>query len=422
MSGCNRGKRRVTEDIQSESSSSSLSPVPETVRSPPKKRTRRAEIRTCPICDEPVPLRLLGAHAELEAKRVETIIKNIGSTDILTDTNNTEDSSRSRRSALKARQSLTTRGNSRTSVIEQAGKTIQGIKRRRKQRHVKLREMIKDEDEDRHALSRRIESGQVSCPVCLVSVRGDEDVIQAHVDACLADENRRLDEQRQQRENDQQWRGEDVWEETVDIEGAGGHVGDVRGTGFHTRDRNEPDVDEEIDVDGDDETFGEAQFTEGDILITASRQNESEEVETQEAEAQAQGSLRDLVADGKVMRRHSSGAQGMEAVKAKMEEVMGVGDSDRVNLAVLTARNRGDKGALIVALGNKIKQLESLRVSSTTSLLCRICLDPYNEPTTSTGCWHTCCRECWLRCLGSTKLCPICKRITGATDLRRIYL
>ena len=59
---------------------------------------------------------------------------------------------------------------------------------------------------------------------------------------------------------------------------------------------------------------------------------------------------------------------------------------------------------------------------SSTSLLCRICLDPYSEPTVSTGCWHTCCRECWLRCLGSTKMCPICKRITGAADLRRVYL
>ena len=57
-----------------------------------------------------------------------------------------------------------------------------------------------------------------------------------------------------------------------------------------------------------------------------------------------------------------------------------------------------------------------------TSLLCRICLDAYEEPTVSTGCWHACCRECWLRCLGSTKLCPICKRITEAVDLRRIYL
>ena len=41
------------------------------------------ETRKCPVCEEPVPLRLLGTHAELESERLEEIIKQVGSTDVL---------------------------------------------------------------------------------------------------------------------------------------------------------------------------------------------------------------------------------------------------------------------------------------------------------------------------------------------------
>lgn len=40
---------------------------------------RAAETRPCPICQEQIPLRLLGKHAALEAERVDNIISQIGS-------------------------------------------------------------------------------------------------------------------------------------------------------------------------------------------------------------------------------------------------------------------------------------------------------------------------------------------------------
>lgn len=46
---------------------------------------KRAETRKCPICDELIPLRLLAAHGVLESQRVEEIIKQVGSTDVLFD-------------------------------------------------------------------------------------------------------------------------------------------------------------------------------------------------------------------------------------------------------------------------------------------------------------------------------------------------
>lgn len=43
---------------------------------------KRAETRECPVCNEQIPVRLLEAHAELEADRVEAIIRRVGDTDV----------------------------------------------------------------------------------------------------------------------------------------------------------------------------------------------------------------------------------------------------------------------------------------------------------------------------------------------------
>ena len=44
---------------------------------------KRAETRKCPVCDEPIPLRLLGKHADLESERLDEIMRCIGSTEVL---------------------------------------------------------------------------------------------------------------------------------------------------------------------------------------------------------------------------------------------------------------------------------------------------------------------------------------------------
>ncbi|EGO02007.1 hypothetical protein SERLA73DRAFT_166516 [Serpula lacrymans var. lacrymans S7.3] len=406
-----------TRHDRSSSSLSSLSPVPSDT--PPVKKSKRAETRKCPVCGEIIAVRLLGKHSELESQRVDEIIRNVGSTEVLADDPQEGSSSGSRRSAVKARKSLSAM-NPRfdsTNSLEVTVKTIQTITRHRKQRHAKLKEMAR---EDELPVDQDDYDGETTCPVCLQMVRGDRDVIEAHVDACLAHENAR-----QQEEED---------EDEIDVDGEGTlRVTDganLRGMGFHVRNEQDQDVDDEVDVDGDDEAvFGNAQFTEGDILGPTSDPHADADdgtegdvdIEDGPSDDRQRQTLRDLVADGKFVRR-SSPSEGMEIAKAKLEEVIGVGDTDKLDLAIEAARTQGNGNSLILALENKVKQLESMRVSSSTSLLCRICLDPYTEPTVSTGCWHTCCRECWLRCLGSTKLCPICKRITAAIDLRRVYL
>jgi len=315
------------------------------------------------------------------------------------------------------------------------------LRNHRKQRHAKLREMTRD-DEDigwwgGRRSGKRDEDEGTLCPVCAKTIRGDVDVVEAHVDSCLAHV-RLLSHQTPGS------RSGDVNDDMdVDVDGDGlmesATMGiNFRGMGFDIPDRSQHDVEDEVDVDGEDEAlFGAAQFTESDIVRlsgqSGSRDDEDEDIDVDAEDEPRPGGraaldtatqqvgkvLEGLVAQGNVVKRR---VEVVEDVKRVMEEVMGVGEVEEIELAVERARKRGDTLALIKALESKVNFMASTRVSSSTSLLCRICLDPYTEPTVSTGCWHTCCRECWLRCLGSTQMCPICKRITAAADLRRVYL
>lgn len=148
------------------------------------------------------------------------------------------------------------------------------------------------------------------------------------------------------------------------------------GTGFDIRNRNDQDVDDEIDVDGEDEAvFGAVQFTEQDVLapsadpheVDGARSDPGTDAEIDVDDAMAPGessagterdpkkgrSLRDLVAEGKVIQHQ------VEDAKQAMNEVMGVGDAEKVDLAVELARRGGDQAALVKALESKVKLLVS---------------------------------------------------------------
>jgi len=57
-----------------------------------------------------------------------------------------------------------------------------------------------------------------------------------------------------------------------------------------------------------------------------------------------------------------------------------------------------------------------------SNLICKICMSSYDNPLTSTSCWHVHCERCWMLALGTKKLCPQCKVIVTPGDLRKIYL
>lgn len=189
--------------------------------------------------------------------------------------------------------------------------------------------------------------------------------------------------------------------------------------GFDTRDRHLQDVEDDVDVDGEDDAlYGIAQFSEGDILAAEFPRPQPDdsgvhvdedvdvdiEMDAPGSEGIREKSLKDLVAAGKLASKGRVDESGSMALQKT------VGDVAAENLVRPSPTS------------SQCTPSSHRQDPASPSLLCRICIDPYSEPTVSTGCWHTCCRECWLRCLGSTKLCPICKRITSATELRRIYL
>ena len=147
----------------------------------------------------------------------------------------------------------------------------------------------------------------------------------------------------------------------------------MTGTGFHTRNRDEKDIEDDVDIDGDD-GFGDIQFTEGDVLpVPSSREEVDEDVdveiegnETSDVQ-RTQQTLRELIAEGRVVR-NESGTE-MDRTKAKMEEVLGLSETDKMDLAILAAKKRGDKASMITALENKIKQLVRLVYSIPSACL-----------------------------------------------------
>ena len=124
-----------------------------------------------------------------------------------------------------ARYSQKARKSGCAGTTQEAEKLIQAIKRHRKQRHSQFRELGREDERGKESLSR---GDEIVCPVCLTTVRGDQDVLDAHVDACLANESRRVEEERLRALEEQAARDE-VWEESFHVDGAAGHVGSVRG-------------------------------------------------------------------------------------------------------------------------------------------------------------------------------------------------
>lgn len=78
-----------------------------------------------------------------------------------------------------------------------------------------------------------------------------------------------------------------------------------------------------------------------------------------------------------------------------------------------------DAQLLIESLCAKLRSQETLLAKA---VKCLICMEAYDTPLASIGCWHVHCERCWLHSLGAKKVCPQCNIITKPSDLRRIYL
>lgn len=135
------------------------------------------------------------------------------------------------------------------------------------------------------------------------------------------------------------------------------------GTGIHVRTSNSLDVEDEVDIDGEDEAvFGEAQFGEADVLALPSSdrdlhaENEDIDVDTDGhlGTVQERQTLRHLVVEGKVLLKRA------DSIQNNVIQPIGM---DQLDLDIITARSRNDPSALILALENKLQALVSSRHS-----------------------------------------------------------
>lgn len=222
-------------------------------------------------------------------------------------------------------------------------------------------EKLKTKREDRN--SRRAAGSFIDpsnerfteCPVCQKHIiEGSGDVLRDHFAACVkskhtktADDFIDVDDEDYE---EYEWAGQKRIRSTSLFKGG------LKAAGFLTIKKTRED--EVLDVTGDDEVIGDAQYNDTDLLR-----------------------IEDEVLD--------------ESDKPSGSNVC--------QLIQCTSTHNSDQ-------------------NSNSNTMCKICMSPYSSPLTSTTCWHVHCEKCWMLALGTKKLCPQCKSIVTPGDLRKIYL
>ena len=163
---------------------------------------------------------------------------------------------------------------------------------------------------------------------------------------------------------------------------------------------------QELDIENDDIRggglgLGPPQYTDADILVPESDIGTKEEEERQ--------NLTQVLLGPDVVKQ-----------ERRKDEVEMNNDKDSI-IDYGSSMEQGSSHSV-----EELKQtIVSLRRESSVlrqNCLCNICLNSYATPVVATVCWHVHCEQCWLRALGTKKLCPQCKVIVQPNDLRKIYL
>lgn len=231
-------------------------------------------------------------------------------------------------------------------------------------------EKIKTKREDRNsrrAAGSRIDpsnEGFTECPVCGKHIIEDfGDNLRDHFAACVRSKHTETtddfidvdDEDYEEYE----WAGQKRIRSTSLFKGG------LKAAGFLTIKKTRED--EVLDVTGDDEEIGEAQYNDTDLLR-----------------------IEDEILDNP---EEQSASNGRQLTPSSTVEKLEKSESTSTNIS-----------------------------DQHSNTMCKICMSPYSSPLTSTTCWHVHCEKCWMLALGSKKLCPQCKTIVTPGDLRKIYL
>lgn len=237
--------------------------------------------------------------------------------------------------------------------------------------------------------------------------------LQVHVELCLKKQDNRSISDESDDEIDvgetYSWCGQTRIRATSLLEGNLSTAG--IGTCISKSNENE---DELVNIDGDDDTYGQNQYSERDIILL----NKEDE------------RLHDLVVTGTsespststatlARENNQNVANSVSSSPTNFLDKMDV-DCDKTEINSNSDNQHSNPQVIIECLKAKIREYENFIKNRPK---CMICLSPeFEKPVVSVSCWHVYCEKCWLATLGAKKLCPQCSMITAASDLRRIYL
>ncbi|XP_054707254.1 E3 ubiquitin-protein ligase Rnf220-like [Uloborus diversus] len=168
------------------------------------------------------------------------------------------------------------------------------------------------------------------------------------------------------------------------------------------------DENQELNVDGDDSaTYGQPHYTEADVITCSTEDNGDNKDQIRRIAANESNYQRLPESSQWTVNGGNNNGEGQEVTSTC------VSNNDTSECV-----SPSDKSSKPSKDGNG----ENAKDNVEDGVKCLICMEPFIKPVVSICCWHVHCEECWLKTLGTKKLCPQCNMITSARDLRRIYL
>ena len=264
------------------------------------------------------------------------------------------------------------------------------------------------------SIASRLSSSQspdsLNCPSCTLPVPSN--TFSDHIEQCLeSTQPEVIDEEEVDVDSEDQvetytWAGITRVRATSLVEGG------LRGPGFVSIERSDEDLVLDIEGDAEEEEceLGSAQFSEAD-LIPPQPENDNERAELESRES-IQIALTGTSSSASVTEKNDLTAERQTTAECpQLTECRRTAEHQQTAECQQIAECK----QTVIDLQRENEELRQ-------KAMCNICLGSYNTPLVSTVCWHVSCQECWLRALGSKKLCPQCKVIIQAKHLRRIYL
>ncbi|XP_022087777.1 E3 ubiquitin-protein ligase RNF220-like isoform X2 [Acanthaster planci] len=364
-----------------------------------KRKASNHEFSVCTICGVTVRPVELPAHYEIEIDRLNKITRPGKSS--------RESSSHSKKALPSTSSAKRKRENEEEGLVNKDSRREEYMRVKRN----RLERLNARLGRCRKGLKKPLEetpSSAALCPICHEVLTGSVEERNTHAEACL----RKVNPSQEDVEEEVNVDGEDddfeeyTWCGQTRVRATSMLDSRFREAGFEVG-RKEAECDTELNVDDDDTAeYGPEQFTEVDIIPCPSDDS---------AEDKQRQALRDAVVGDE--RASPPGS----APDPWLPSTSHVPSDTKPHRTEGIASARSD--TVVECLKARIQELqEQLDSAAAVRIKCLICMEPFSVPLVSIQCWHVHCQQCWLRTLGAKKLCPQCNMITSPGQLRRIYL